>query len=272
MIPHHSFIAPIEYLDLIPKSCDFHLVLAGLLKDERYASFYRKRKRDGDFIIIDNMAFEHKTPLPVEEYYKLVNDSGIIPDVVVAPDYPFQAWDKTVASTIKFIKEYGNYFDANVTSVMAVPQSIKGDYKGWIKAYSEFSVIEEIEYVGMSILGIPNAFCGLTGTNSISFNRTFASMYLMNNRIISPDKKHHYLGCDDIRELLLQKEIGVIYSNDSSSAFWHGIEGRRFDNSYGGLIGGKSKESVDFEIGFNDDRVEDIQYNIKWIEDMLMDK
>lgn len=265
----HGFIAPTSYLHLIPEDCTFHLLLAHLLKDPMYSAFYRKRKQAGDFIIIDNGAFEMGKPLDVDEYYRLVSESGVVPDVVVAPDYPKCAWEKTVESTIKFVKEYGKYFDTTKTDIMAVPQSEIGDYKGWIKAYSEFSLIDEVSFIGMSILGIPNAFRSLTGTGTISFNRIFASLYLKNNRIINMDKKHHYLGCDEPRELLMQKEIGIAYSNDSSSAFWHAIHGIKFDSSSGSLINGKIKIPVDFDHTYNDEYNDDIMYNVNYILNML---
>lgn len=265
----HGFIAPTPYLHLIPEDCTFHLLLAHLLKDPAYSAFYRKRKEAGDFIIIDNGAFEFKKPLEVEEYYRLVSESGVIPDVVVAPDYPFQNWEKTVEETIKFVKEYGNHFDVSKTDIMAVPQSEAGDYKGWIKAYSEFSLIDDVSFIGMSIMGIPNAFKSLTGTDAISFNRIFASLYLKNNKIINMDKKHHYLGCDEPREILMQKEIGIAYSNDSSSAFWHAIHGISFDRSSGALINGKIKTPVDFDLSFDEAHTDNIMYNINYFLDML---
>ena len=265
----HGFIAPTEYLHLIPENAKFHLLLAHLMEDERYNAFYRKRQADGDFILVDNGAFEFGKPLDPEEYARLVTRSGITPDVVVAPDYPKMPWEKTVESTAKFVKEYGNYFDVNRTNVMAVPQSERGDYKGWIKAYSEFSLMEDVTFIGMSILGIPNAFCSMSGTDDISTNRIVASLYLKNMNIISPDKKHHYLGCGDPRELLIQKEIGVIYSNDSSTAFWSAINGHKFDRSAGGLIGGKVKREVDFNLEYDEAHVKDIEYNIEWMKDIL---
>ncbi len=260
----HALIAPTKYLHLIPEGSNFHLLLAHLMKDEEYSSFYRARQEAGDFIIVDNGAFEFKKPLPVDKYYKLVNDSGIIPDVIVAPDYPFEDWAKTVDSTAKFVEDYGNYFDVDKTNIMAVPQSVKGDHIGWVKAYSEFSLMEDVEFIGMSILGIPNAFCQLTGTDAISFNRIFASIFLKNNNLVC-NKKHHYLGCDEPRELLIQNHIGIAYSNDSSTAFWHAINGISFDNTASGLKDGKTKIEVDFDIPFDEAHVRLIESNIDWI-------
>lgn len=264
----HALISPTNYLHLIPEESNFHLLLAHLLDDDAYASFYRKRQEAGDFIIIDNGAFENKVPLPVDKYYKLVNDSGITPDVVVAPDYPFEDWEKTVDSTRDFVASYGNYFDINRTNVMAVPQSVKGDHLGWIKAYSEFALLEDVEFIGMSILGIPNAFCSLTGTDAITYNRVFASIYLKENELVC-DKKHHYLGCDEPRELLMQKLIGVAYSNDSSTAFWHAINGISFDKTASGLVDGKTKIPVDFDIPFNSADVPLIKSNMRWLNELM---
>lgn len=265
----HAYIAPSQYLHLIPEDSDFHLLLAHLLEDKTYVDFYKARQEQGDFIIIDNGAFEFHKPLSVDKYYKLVNNSGLHPDVVVAPDYPFEDWAKTVDSTSKFIEEYGNYFDINKTNVMAVPQSVKGDYLGWIKAYSEFVLMEDVEFIGMSILGIPNAFCSLTGTDAISFNRVFASLYLRGNNIINMEKKHHYLGCEEPRELLMQKQIGIAYSNDSSTAFWHAINGILFDDTASGLVNGKTKIPVDFSLEYDESHVPMIEENIRWINSLM---
>jgi hypothetical protein len=57
---------------------------------------------------------------------------------------------------------------------------------------------------------------------------------------------HHYLGLGQPRELILQRELGVIDSNDSSSPIWHGIVGVEYDNSWGGLVNGKSPIPVNF--------------------------
>ena len=122
----HAFIAPVSYLDVIPDSSDFHLLLAHLLDNERYCEYYREKSYRGDTIIIDNGAFEFKRPLPADEYRRLIDLSGIEPDIIVAPDYPFQNWKTTVEATAAFVKTYGRYFDVNKTSIMAVPQSEKG--------------------------------------------------------------------------------------------------------------------------------------------------
>ena len=265
----HCFIAPTNYLHLIPKESKHHLLLAHLLEDKKYVEFYKKRKQEGDFIFLDNGAFEFKRPLMADELIRLVDKAGFDPDVIVAPDYPFEPWEKTVQSTEDFCKIYRKYF-GDQTVVMAVPQSIKGDHEGWIQSYNHLQNIEDVWWIGMSILGIPNAFCSLTGTEDISFNRTFCTELLKKNHFIKPQNvRHHYLGCGDPRELLMMKAQGVANTNDSSTAFWHGIVGTTFDDSASGLIKGKSPIEVDFDIDFEESNVQRIRRNIDWINKLI---
>ncbi len=264
----HAFIAPINYLHLIPEESKFHLLLAHLLKDEKYCEFYRKRQKQGDTIAVDNGAFEFGKPLEPKEYYKLVTESGLHPDIVVASDYPFEHWTKTYKAAVTFIEECREYFDYD-TEIMAVPQSKAGDWEGWIDGYVALSNIPSISFIGMSILGIPNAFKSLTGTDDITFNRVFATAYLQKRGLVSKNVKHHYLGCGDPRELLMMKAQGVAYSNDSSTAFWHGIQKTAFDSSAGGLMLGKSKKEVDFHIGYDNTVLDIVLNNVKWITELI---
>lgn len=263
----HAFIAPINYLHLVPEECDFHLVLAHLLKDKTYVDFYKKRKAKGDFIILDNSAFEFKRPVQGEEILKWIDESGLEPDVVVAPDYPFQKGIATVKSTEDFITRFQDRLPKG-TKVMSVPQSEKGDVEDWISTYQILSTMTP--WIGMSILGLPNAFCFTTGTEDISYNRLYASLYLVRNKIHNLFVQHHYLGLgSNVRELALQQEIGIAYSNDSSSAFWHAINGVSFDETATGLTNGKIKKEVDFHCSYSEKDAKLIKHNISFIQNMV---
>ena len=266
----HALISPVSYLHLIPQESKFHLLLAHLLHSEEYCDFYRKRKEQGDYIIIDNGAFELGVPLLPKDIYNLINHSGIVPDVVVAPDYPGEQWQKTVKSAYQFSQEFHNYFP-KTTKLMVVPQSEKGDWQGWLACYKALSQIDHVEFIGMSILGVPKAFCSLTGTNDITYNRTIASLYLRNHadEYLTHGKKHHFLGCSDPRELLTMQMVGLAYSNDSSTAIWHGHVGVEFDNTAGGLKDGKTKIPVDFFTKPNPEAEKTIIHNIKWLQNLL---
>jgi len=219
----YGYIAPIQYQHLIPESVDFHLILAHLLGNKDYVDFYKKKIERGDTVVLDNSAFEFKRALSAEEIFKFIDDSGIEPTYVVAPDYPFEHWEVTLESTLDFIERVRGERDYKI---MAVPQSVKGDYEGWLQCYANMAEHEDIAMIGMSILGIPNAFCSLTGTNDIAYNRIFATNHLLETGIAIPEKWHHYLGLGGgPREILIQRQLGLIDSNDSSSPFWHGYLG-----------------------------------------------
>lgn len=265
----HSYIAPINYLNCIPEKADFHLTLAHLFKDKIYSSFYNEKKRRGDFIIVDNSAFEYKEALSKEFLLSVFEKLPFVPDVIVLPDYPFCDFRKTVDSAVESASFFRKHYSSDV-SFMAVPQSEKGDFSGWIEGYRELCKIENISFIGLSILGIPNAFCSLTGTDDISFNRMYALSYLQNKGIVDLDKKHHCLGLgSNIRELSFMSLFPFVFSNDSSSAIWHGINNIKYDNSVTGLLSGKTKRGVDFFCDYSPSTIEAIQHNIQFIENII---
>lgn len=264
----YGYITPMAYQYLIPEHADFHLILAHLLDNEEYVNFYKEKINRGDVVILDNSAFEFKRALSAQEIFGFIERSGIEPTYVVAPDYPFENWEVTWESTLKFIDEVKD----KPYKVMAVPQSRKGDWQGWIQGYREMLKHPSIEVIGMSILGIPNAFCELTGTEDIAFNRLFATQYLLDQEIVEPGWKwHHYLGLGNgPRELLMQRQLGLIDSSDSSSPFWHGHLGIRFDQTTWGLKNGKSKLEVRFDVSSDVDSLRAIEHNINYMENLIL--
>lgn len=266
---HFGYIAPIEYLHLIPDSSRFHLILAHLLKYEAYAKFYRAKADEGDMIIVDNSAFEFKRPVEASELITMISDSGVKPTYVVAPDYPFDKAQKTIDSAFDFVEKCKSHD----FKIMAVPQSEYGDWRGWCMAYQQFVNSPNIGAVGMSILGIPNAFATMTKTKDIAFNRIYATQFILQNQLHDSRYRtwHHYLGLGNgPRELLMQRQLGLIDSNDSSSVFWHAIHGIAFDDSATGLVNGKLNKEVDFHLPFNPVTQKTITHNINWINENIM--
>ncbi|MBJ7436423.1 MAG: hypothetical protein JHC54_12030, partial [Acinetobacter sp.] len=183
----HAFISPVTYFDQIPDQSTFHLCLAHLLPNEDYRNFYLQKIERGDFIILDNGAFENKVPYPLSQIGQMCHDYKFYPNVIVLPDYPMEHWTKTITESVLALNKERHIIDWNC-QFMAVPQSERGDWRGWLAAYRTLSEHPLISWVGMSILGIPNAFCELTGTNDVSFNRTYATAYLIRNGLIQPVK------------------------------------------------------------------------------------
>ena len=263
----YGYISPIKYQHLIPENADFHLILAHLLDNKEYVDFYKSKINRGDVVILDNSAFEFKRALSAEEIFGFIERSGIEPTYVVAPDYPFQPWEVTWNSTLKFISEVKD----KPYKVMAVPQSEKGDWRGWVECYTLMANHPDIAVIGMSILGIPNAFCSLTGTDDIAFNRIFATNYLLERNIAEKSKWHHYLGLGGgPREILIQRQLGLMDSNDSSSPFWHGYLGIKLDSTIWGLKDGKSPIEVNFVAAYDELKEEAIKYNVDYMENVIL--
>jgi hypothetical protein len=170
-------------------------------------------------------------------------------------------------STLKFIEEVKD----KPYKVMAVPQSRRGDVEGWVTCYDLMVHNPHIDVIGMSILGIPNAFHNMTGTDDIAFNRIFATKYLLERKSNNPYKWHHYLGLGGgPREILIQRQLGLMDSNDSSSPFWHGYLDIQFDDSIWGLKNGKSKIEVDFDAAYSEDSEVVIKNNINFMENVIL--
>lgn len=263
----YGYISPIKYQHLIPKDADFHLILAHLLDNKEYVDFYKEKIKRGDTVILDNSAFEFKRALSADEIFGFIERSGIEPTYVVAPDYPYQDWKVTWDSTLAFIEEVKD----KPYKVMAVPQSLEGDWTGWLRGYQLMANHPDIAVIGMSIIGVPNAFCKVTGTDDIAFNRIYATNYLLQTGLANQEKWHHYLGLGGgPREILIQRQLGLMDSNDSSSPFWHGYLGIGFDNSLWGLKNGKSPIEVDFHAQYEMGRVGVMQMNIEYMETKIL--
>tara|TARA_R110000868_G_scaffold192839_1_gene437420 strand:+ start:172 stop:981 length:810 start_codon:yes stop_codon:yes gene_type:complete len=263
----YGYIAPIKYQHLIPKSADFHLILAHLLDNREYVDFYKEKIKRGDTVILDNSAFEFKRALSAEEIFGFIERSGIEPTYVVAPDYPYKDWKVTWNSTLAFIEEV----KGKPYKVMAVPQSLEGDWTGWLRGYTEMVNHPDIAVIGMSIIGIPNAFCKVTGTSDIAFNRIYATNYLLNTGLANRSKWHHYLGLGGgPREIVIQRQLGLMDSNDSSSPFWHGYLGKCLDDSIWGLEHGKSTIEVDFHAPYEMGKVGAIQKNVDYMQSKIL--
>jgi len=62
-----AFITPVPELERFATASDYHLVLAHICEQyPEYVEFYRERVKQGDYIILDNSAFELSGSVEVE--------------------------------------------------------------------------------------------------------------------------------------------------------------------------------------------------------------
>lgn len=219
--PSFCFITPTAYLEEYATASKTHLVLAHLVsEDPVYSAFYRDRARAGDFIMMDNSAYELKEPYSPEHLVDLGNECGA--QAIVLPDYPFQPCAKTIEAAIKFTP----IFKQAGFSTFFVPQSEVGQLEDWVQGYKWATNNPDIDIIGMSILGVPNALPHIEP----AYARVVMTQLLKDRGMFATKKHHHYLGLNagpalEIPSLL---RMGVLDTIDSSNPVWMGILGHEY--------------------------------------------
>jgi hypothetical protein len=204
-------ISPTAGLERYATLSKTHLVLSTEWTNEAYRNFYKACKAAGDFIILDNGAYENGTPK--EDCWFPIQD--LEPDVVVLPDYFLQPWQKTWHAAIAWL-------DRNVDvisgfEVCYIPQAEKGDLHGFLESYNE-----AVQDPRITWLGIPRALATAITDNPL-MRVEFARMVKRDH----PTLKLHAFGMvnGDVHELGYLASAGVT-SVDSSAPVWRGWSGR----------------------------------------------
>lgn len=272
--PQFCSIAPINFSGLVSGRSS-HLVLAHLIDEDHhesaehkrlsreYTAFIKEESDLGAFVMMDNSAYELKEPYAPEKLLELARKCGA--HAIVLPDYPFQPSAKTIEAAEKFAP----IFKAEGFKTFFVPQSKTGDIKDWIAAYTWAANNDLIDIIGISILGVPNAWAHIEP----AYARVVAMQSLMENGLLA-DKHHHFLGLNagpalEIPSLL---RMGVLDTIDSSGPVWAAINGHSYTydaDSYQSVR--KITNPVDFFLPLSKDlkTIERIEYNVRLTDDLF---
>lgn len=260
--PAFGIIAPTQYLEELSVQSKFHLVLAHLLdSDPEYLRFYQERSEQGDYIIMDNGAFELGESYAPEKLIDLAKRVGA--DRVVLPDYPFQPAQTTIMAAVNWgqkVKDAG--FDT-----LFIPQSEVGDITGWTASYLWASVSEVVDGIGISILAAPSALPHIHD----AYARVCLMQILKQLDILS-DKYHHCFGAIDVAlEIPSLLSFGVVNSIDSSNPVWYGLNGHRYNTAGNSYVGTRKQyiPHVDFNFPYNNKLVDFAQENVDIVLDMF---
>jgi hypothetical protein len=275
---HFCHIAPVEFLDLV-QGYKAHLTLAHLIDTSaEYTAFYKEMKsREKAMIIMDNSAFEmYKqgkpmlTPIKVLEMAQLVRA-----DYVVMSDYPAEHSSKTIKAAI----DLAPMFRSMGHGTFFCPQSKVGDKEDLISAFDWASTSKHVDYIGVSILAVPNAYNVEKGNKLQRFVARYMFMQELKqrgilDRIKDNNKKIHFLGMvDGPNEIKLMAPFKqYIDTWDSSAAVWLGLNGGTFDGSPTGIYDGKYEKEVDFDLkqaDVNIDFFNMAKYNMDYIDTLL---
>ena len=251
---HFCHIAPINYLHLT-KGREVHLTLAHLVDDEQYTNFYKEEKKNGSVIIMDNSAFEftqqgkgYLSGQEIVDYAKRIDA-----DYAVMTDYPGESSKKTIDAA----KEQAPIFKEAGIKTFFVPQGEKSNKEDYLDCF-RWAVENPklVDYIGFSILAIPNAYGIEPFTAGPSLHRFTSRLHMMYTlaesgllgSLQNNGQLLHFLGMvDGPNEIqFLSPFKRFINSWDSSSAIWHGLNGYGYDNTPGGLEFGKYERPVDF--------------------------
>jgi len=267
-------IAPIDFLDLV-KGRSHHLTLAHLVDtSNEYTEFYRNQTCVN---IMDNSAFEmYKQSKPMLTPAKVLEMASIIrANYVVMSDYPGEHSSKTIQAAI----DLAPLFRAQGFGTFFVPQSKVGDKEDLISAFDWASTSKHVDYIGVSILGVPNAYGVEKGNKLQRFVARFMFMQELYDRgilqrIRNNKKKIHFLGMvDGPNEIkLMEPYRDYIDTWDSSAAIWLGLNGGTFDGSPTGIFDGKFEKEVDFDLKQADTPIDFYRmakYNMDYIDTIV---
>lgn len=201
-------ISPVAGLERYAKLSKTHLVLAHIL-DKKYIDFYQQCRADGDFIILDNGAYESAgTDGPsLVEAIRRYN-----PHIVTLPDYLLEPWRRTWHASIAFLDSYADRFPD--VQWLYIPQAEEDNSIGWMMSYQEALDEERISWIG-----IPRAY----STHIMKDPLARVKFAEMHSRVKRVDKKLHAFGMvnGDVHELGYLANAGV-KSIDSSAPVWRG--------------------------------------------------
>jgi len=273
-------ITPIDHLDLV-KGRNAHLTLAHIVSGmegtpeqvDAYNSFYQEEKAlaGPEYLnIMDNSAFElYKNKMPMFNPSELLNLAKKVHAThIVLPDHP--AHPSMV--TIDDAKRYAPIFKEAGFGTFFVPQSDIGDLEDLITAFAWAASSPLIDYIGVSILAVPNAYRCESGNSLQRFHARWKFMNELYDRNLlqlaaQNGKKIHFLGMvDGPNEISLVRDFHID-TWDSSAGVWAGLNSISFDDSPTGLIDGKFEKHVDFESNFKDTSI--AEANMKVIDNLV---
>lgn len=255
-------ITPTAHLDRFAAGRSHHLTLAHLVEtDDKYANWYANMPRTDQTVnIMDNSAFEmFKQGRPMYPSDQLLEmGHKVKADYIVMSDYPGEHSSKTIEAA----ERLGPIFHNAGFGTFFVPQSEVGDLDDLIDAFEYAASSEHVDYIGVSILGVPNAYGVEKGNKLQRFLSRWKFMEILYEEGILDTihfnkKKIHFLGMvDGPNEIqLVRQYLPYINTWDSSAAVWAGLNGIEFDDSPTGLINGKFEDEVDFDFVCNDTKM-----------------
>lgn|GEM_PF-6136419 len=274
------FITPINFLEEFATQSRYHLILPHICQtSKKYKDFYRERRKEGDFVILDNGSYELDKPIGNKEIIDIACDLDV--NEIVLPDY-IEDIEKTLEASYIFLSEIekNNLLKKFQYAFVMQGKKVK-DLEKAIKLALEVNECKTLCFSGIPssmYLLMVNELEGsgewytpksLSFTMRHLYSRVTLYFFLKKEGYIDELKKHnkkiHILGLTDGVELLNYAKEDVVRSCDSSSAFVHGYHYIAY--TYKGLPGEKLSIKLDFFVkDINDLQRQTIEHNIKMLK------
>ena len=201
------FITPTPMLNLFAVKSRTHLVLAHIYEvDEAYRNFYKERVAAGDFVILDNSAYELQESVAVERLYKCALDLN--PSAIFLPDCRFNT-ERTIALAIEAHEVLGGHGwkllgvpqGSNLKEILQCYHWMLG--RSWIAGFGLYEEIGDVAGLG---------------------TRAAFLQYLEENSGVVDGKYYHLLGMEEdmtaLKKLATYKWVNSI---DSAKPIVYGL-------------------------------------------------
>lgn len=211
-----SNIIPLSYFEKAGDDASgIYMSLAHqVMVDAKYCDYHKKKSNLGDFVILDNSAFELGES--VDDQLLIEAASKVKPKEIVLPDVLLDS-QKTIDRTKDFIKKYRQHPALRGVSFLAVPHG--RNLNEYIDCYFELSKLNEVNTIGIGTI-----------YNKKSIDPSFRTQDYYGRRLIFSrltslkklsQKPHHLLGLGDSGHFELKElsKIPAIRSCDSSAAY-----------------------------------------------------
>ena len=211
-----AHIVPPALLDRYGTASEYHLILAHLvLQNDYYREFYRERSEAGDFIILDNGAFEFQTSISAQELFAAAR--FVQPSVIVLPDVLRDA-EATYEATKDALRFWNGlrpelHFQ-NEPSFMVVPQG--KDLEEW------FACWKKLRFVGpyINIIGLFEELADWHDRGRVGVIEEAHRRHMCRQESTG-SKQFHLLGFQEniLEELIAARVWSCIIGTDSGKAF-----------------------------------------------------
>ena len=222
------------------------------VKDPKYANFYLKRREEGDFLFLDNGAYEGE----YSQRNFVAALFGLQPNVACLPDVIMNGRTSRELSS-KFLLEYGHSFPA--TKWMYIPQGI--DMVDYCESISFFEALRSrfadliLEWIGIT------RFLR-THVLKVDHIRVDAAEWIHGRW---PDVHIHAMGmaAGDVGELEVLRSQGFVESVDSSAPIWRGWNGYYLSEPGDELVWNSKGPDVQFDSPLQPSRIDGINCNLE---------